>query len=143
MRSFRVVLFVLSLLCLGSACAKPDALKSARSGDLSMVCNEPYHGHLAFLYGTEEYSRVIEELRQAVEKEPGVLDRMTAAFFDEPHRDYVFKYGALDRTDNFLVLRYFARVVDHPLIAGYQVQLAFDIGSRACREIYVSEVPLE
>ncbi len=143
MRSFRVYLIVLSLLFFGNSCAKPDALRSALSGDLRMVYEKPYRGHLTMLYGTEEYSQTIEELRQAVEKEPGVLDQLTAAFFEEPHREYGFKYAALDRACNLLVLRYFARVVDHPLIAGYQVQLAFDVDSRACRQINVSEVPLE
>ena len=82
-------------------------------------------------------------LRQDIEKNKDVLDLINQRFFAIPHKPYRYKFTALDEETNYLVLRYFARIGEHPLYAGYQIQFVFDPQSQTVTRVYTAEVTLE
>jgi len=143
MKKRLVALLLVSVLSLSLSCTKPDALTRIRNGDFSLVHKESYRGRLIFLADGKEYLTTVEHLRGIVENNMDIFDLLSERFYPIPHLGYRFKYAALDSENNSLVLRYFARIPEHPLYAGYQIQLVFDSGSRRLEKIYTSEVPLE
>lgn len=128
---------------LSMQCAKDDVLSIVRKGDMSKVYRESYRRGLVFLGDGKEYAASVERLRRVIDKNMDVLDLLTERLYTEPHLGYRFKYAALDDEKGVLVLRYFARIPEHPIYAGYQVQFVFDAESCDLLSIYTSEVPLE
>lgn len=55
---------------------------------------------------------------------------------------YRYTSTRFDRENNRTVVRYFGRVVDDPVIAGYQIQFVFDAKNKLIM-VCVSSVPLE
>lgn len=108
-----------------------------------MVYKEEYRGRLVFLGDGREYADVVERLRHMIEENMDVLDQLTKRLYAEPHLGYRFKYASLDREHAVFMLRYFARIPEHPVYAGYQIQLIFDVESLELLRLHVSEVPLE
>lgn len=143
MKTILHVSLLFSVLTLFVRCAKPDALQGVREGDFSMVRKGAYRARLVFLAEGREYSTTVEHLRAMIERNIDVLDLLSERLYAEPHFGYRFKFAAIDSANDILVLRYFARMGDHPVYAGYQMQLLFDIGSQQLLRIYTCEVPLE
>jgi hypothetical protein len=132
------------LICLSFFyCTKSNVLSNVRAGDFSIVYEDNYRGTLRLLREGGDYHEIIGELRTDIEKDMTVLDTITARSSAIPHKQYKFKYAAVDKDANFLVLRYFARIVEHPVYAGHQIQFVFDITTWKIQKIFVSEVPLE
>lgn len=90
-----------------------------------------------------EQAGAAERLHAMVDENMDVLNMISDRFHVIEHMEYRFKYAAFDVESDELVLRYFARIVEHPLYAGYQIQLVFDGGSRRLKRVFAAEVPLE
>jgi hypothetical protein len=140
--SFLLASSLLSMLLLLS-CKRNDELNRVRAGDFGLVYKGTYRGRLNFLGAGRQYESMVHELRADIERDNMVFDLISKEFHTIPHGVFQFKYAAIDEDRDFLVLRYFARVAEHPLYAGYQMQFVFSCNSRRLREIYTSEVPLE
>ncbi len=137
------IVIAISILCLPVLCKRQDALSRIRTGDFSNVHEGAYRGQLRFLRENSAYHESTENLRQDIEKNMDVLDLISQRFYTIPHKPYRYKFTALDEETSYLVLRYFARIEEHPLYAGYQIQFIFDPQSQMVKEIYTAEVPLE
>lgn len=140
--SFIAFLFVFVIFPFLS-CGKHDALSSIRRGDFSIVHKDTYRGQLRFLGEGRERKELVDALRGEIEGNSEVLDLISEKFYTIAYHPYRFKFAALDEEKNLLVLRYFARIVEHPVYAGYQIQFLFDLESRHLVRVYTSEVPLE
>lgn len=140
----RMVLMAAVVACSwGLACRGPGALDAIRDGDFSLVEQGSYAGRLIILTeGMEQFETALR-LRLMVEENMDVLDSVSDRCHTLEHVGYRFKYAAFDAERNALLLRYFARIVEHPLYAGYQIQLRFDADSRRLIRVYTEEVPLE
>lgn len=136
-------LFVIILLPI-LACYTYDSFKSLKQGDFSLVFSGKYKKATTLLRDGGEYKGVVDGLRTEIEKNLFLLSRITKEHYDiSGTLVYKFKFAALDSISNRLILRYFTRIYNHPLLAGYQVQLVFDAESRELVRIYTAEVPLE
>jgi hypothetical protein len=107
------------------------------------VMKGSYRGNLHFLGDGREHREAVEYLRELVETDFAVLDMISNRFYTIPHLGYKFKYAALDMDSSMMMLRYFARIREHPVYAGYQIQFLFDAESRKLKAVYTEEVPLE
>lgn len=91
-----------------------------------------------------EYKRVVDGFRSEIEKNRALLLMITKEHYDVSGMlFYKFKFAALDSIRTYLILRYFARIYNHPLLAGYQIQFVFNAESRELVKIYTAEVALE
>ncbi len=104
---------------------------------------DTYRGHLLFLGDGKEYRETVDYLRGVIKKNFEVLDVISEKFYTMPHLGYKFKYAALDTENGVMMLRYFARIREHPVYAGYQIQFLFDGDTRVLKGVYTVEVPLE
>lgn len=138
-RAICIVLFLLALVF----CQKRDDLSGIRRGDFSRVAEGSYHGRLQFLGDGGEYIQIVRHLRGMVERDFVVLDVISDRFYEIPHLGYQFKYAAVDTANGLLLLRYFARIGEHPVYAGYEIQFLFDAESQKLKIVYTDEVPLE
>ncbi|MDH4211579.1 MAG: hypothetical protein OEV79_09060 [candidate division WOR-3 bacterium] len=133
-----ILLFVTSI-----SCKKRDEFALLHEGDFSIVTKGSYRGHLLFLGDGREHRETVEYLKGLVDNNFGILELINERFYAIPHMGYRFKYAALDTESGMMVLRYFARIREHPVYAGYQIQFLFDAESRRLKGIYTEEVPLE
>ncbi len=125
------------------SCKKRDEFALLHEGDFSIVTQGSYRGHLQFLGDGREHRKTVEYLKGLVDKNSEILDLISDEFYTIPHMGYKFKYAALDAESGTMMLRYFARIREHPVYAGYQIQFLFDAESRHLKGIYTEEVPLE
>jgi hypothetical protein len=126
------------------ACREVDEFSNLRAGNCDIVIRGRYQGRPIYLPPGSEYEELIRPFRNRIEKNIDVLPMITRKFFFASSKLlYKFKFTSLDREKNLLILRYFARVVNHPIFAGYQIQFVFDIDSKRLIKIFTSEVPLE
>jgi len=140
----RLVFFSIAIVVTANTfCKRQDELSKIHAGDFSIVYEGKYHGRLKFLAEGREYQDLVKDLRVYIEKDTSLLSLISARFYTIPHHGYQFKFAALDETSDCLVLRYFARIEEHPLYAGYQIQFVFTLPSRILKKIFTSEVPLE
>ncbi len=136
-------IFIIGLLPI-LACHTYDSFRSLKQGDFSLVFSGKYKEATTLLRDGAEYKGVVDRLRTEIEKNLFLLSRITKEHYDiSGTLVYKFKFAALDSISNRLILRYFTRIYNHPLLAGYQVQLVFDAESRELVRIYTAEVPLE
>lgn len=143
MKTRLALFFIAIVIAAHMFCKRQDGLSKIHAGDFSIVYRGKYHGRLRFLGEGREYRELVEGLRAYVEKNMSVLSSISERFYTIPHKDYRFKFAALDETSDYLVLRYFARIDEHPLYAGYQIQFVFALPSRSLMKVFTSEVPLE
>ncbi len=126
------------------SCRRNPGLNRIRAGDLSIVYKDTYRGRLEFLGPGREYESLVNRLRGEIEKDGMcLLNVISGEYYTIPHYAYEFKYAACDEANDHLVLRYFARIGEHPLYAGYQIQFVFSLVSGNLLKIFTSEVPLE
>lgn len=136
-------IFIIGLLST-LTCHTYNSFKSLEQGDFSLVFSGRYKEATTFLRDGAEYKSVVDGLRTEIEKNLFLLSKITKEHYDVSGTlVYKFKFAALDSVSNYLILRYFTRIYNHPLLAGYQVQLVFDAESRELVRIYTAEVPLE
>jgi hypothetical protein len=124
-------------------CQKRDDLSRIKRGDFSLVTEGSYHGRLYFLGDGGELIQSVRDLRGIVERDFDVLDLISNRFYEMPHFGYRFKYAAVDTATGLIMLRYFARIGEHPVYAGYEIQFLFDTESQKLKMVYTDEVPLE
>ncbi len=138
--AFRQLLVVFfSLLPL--TCKQDDEFQKIREGNFDIVLKGRYEGRPIYAEPTEE--ETINSLRAHIEKNLDVLQIISDKYFGRSILFYNFKFAALDQEKNRLVLRYFARITDDPIYAGYQIQFVYDINSKRLIQIFTCEVPLE
>lgn len=135
---------LLCALSLVMGCRQKDVFQKMRDGDFSIVAQDTYRGHAVFLRNAGEFEDVVVELRSEIEKNKDMLPLVTRKFFSVSQElHYKFKLIMFDKEKDYLILRYFARIAEHPLYAGYQIQFVIDIDARRIIKIYTAEVPLE
>ena len=132
-----------SILITVISCRKKDEFDLLHNGDFSIVTKGSYRGNLLFLGDGREHRETVEHLRGLVERNFEILELISEKFYTIPHMGYRFKYAALDTESGVMMLRYFARIREHPVYAGYEIQFLFDSGSRKLTSVYTEEVPLE
>ncbi len=126
------------------ACRHADEFKKIRDGDFDIVEKETYRGTPMYVGQGGDYQDLVTSLRLDIEKNIDLLPLITKNFFSVEYQlSYRFKFAAIDKEKSYLILRYFARIPDHPLYAGYQTQFVFDVHTKKLLKIYTAEVPLE
>ena len=143
MRKYFTILLVALVIYPFSSCKRQEPLNRIRSGDFSIVYKDTYRGRVRFLGQGNEHKGLVDRLRSEIERNSDVLDLISERFYTIPYLPYRFKFAALDEEKNHMVLRYFARIIEHPVFAGYQIQFLFDLESQRLLRVYTSEVPLE
>lgn len=139
---FSRYLVLLALLLM--VCHVYDPLKELKQGDFDIVEPGKYHGTTIFLRAGTPYKDVADILRHEIEQNRDLLPIITRKHYDVQERlVYEFKFAALDSIRDTLILRYFARIYDHQILAGYQIQFVFKAGSRELVSIFTAEVGLE
>lgn len=138
-----LILITASIVCSVLLCKRQDVLSRIRAGDFTNVHKGTYRGRLRFLRESSTYHESTEKLRQDIDENTDVLDVISQRFYTIPHKPYRYKFTALDEESNYIILRYFARIGEHPLYAGYQIQFVFDPQSQTVTEVYTAEVTLE
>ena len=125
-------------------CQTYNPLERLKQGDFSDVEMGKYRGPTIFLRDGAQYKDIIDKIREAIEQDHDLFPEITRKYYDVPDiLVYKFKFAALDTVMDNFVLRYFARIYNHPIIAGYQIQFVFRVDSRRLTRIYTKEVALE
>lgn len=88
--------------------------------------------------------RRIDRLRHDVEQHENLLRSYVREQLDaKPPLEFHFSYAAFDSTANRLLLRYFAFHPNPTLVAGWQVQLVYQLPRTRLLQVYVEALPLE
>jgi hypothetical protein len=125
-------------------CRTYDPLKNLKQDDFGIVNKGKYRGTTIFLRDNGQYKQDIDILRSEIRKNHDLLPKITRLHYHVPETlVYEFKFAAFDSLMNNFILRYFARVYDHPTIAGYQIQFVFNADSGELLCVFTSEVALE
>lgn len=136
--------YIISFMLLFTVCRTYHHLESIKKGDYSMVTMGKYQGTMVFLRDAAQYKKVIDEFRGELEQDRHLFPKITRYYYDIPDLlVYKFKFAARDTFMDYFILRYFARIYNHPTLAGYQIQFIFNAGSRRLIDIYTKEVSLE
>ncbi|MGD9379878.1 MAG: hypothetical protein PVI51_04860 [candidate division WOR-3 bacterium] len=144
MERYWVLLSIVFVLASDLSCGVDSGLKAVRAGDYNIVSKGTYHGRLEFLRNGGKYVQSVEKFRAEIEQdEMMLLNMITDRFHRIPHGEYRFKFAAVDEVSDCLVLRYFARIFEHRILAGYQIQFVFARASGKLLKIFTAEVPLE
>ncbi|UCC11251.1 MAG: hypothetical protein JSW02_07805 [candidate division WOR-3 bacterium] len=127
-----------------TGCSRKTLLQKIDEGDLSSVYQGRYTGTTRFLRDGAEYKETVDMIRREIEAHEDLLMVMTGKYFPVDRlRTYKFKFAMVDETQGELILRYFARLPDHPVFAGCQLQFVYDLDAKQLTKIFTSEVPLE
>jgi hypothetical protein len=141
---WRIAKYLFVFILLSAVCHTYDPLKNIRQGDFDIVSMGKYRGTITMLRDGAQYKEIIDGLRSEIEQNRDLLPEITRRHYDVPEiLVYKFKFAALDSVMANIILRYFARIYDHPILAGYQIQFVFSIDSGALVNIFTSEVGLE
>jgi len=140
-----VVLYMLLAACMCAAgCGRKSTLQRIDEGDLSSVVQGRFQGTTRFLRDGAEYKETVDALRREIEAHEDLFMVMTEKYFPiDELMPYTFKFALVDEAQRELILRYFARLPDHPVFAGCQLQFVYDLDARHIVKIFTSEVPLE
>ena len=138
-------LFVLCAACLAlSNCSRKTILQRIDDGDLSGVYQGRYQGTTRFLRDGSEYTETVDAIRAEIAAHEDLLMVMTEKYFPvDELKPYTFKFAMVDDAQAELILRYFARLPDHQVFAGCQLQFVYDLATRQIVKIFTAEVPLE
>lgn len=125
-------------------CQTYHPLERIKQGDYSVVVMGKYRGTAIFLRDGAQYKNIIDRIRDEIEKDSHLFPEITRHHYDIPELlVYRFKFAAIDTVEDNFILRYFARIYNHPILAGYQIQFVFDTESLRLVHIYTKEVGLE
>jgi len=136
---------IIPFLFLMVVCRENNEFNKLKEGDFAIVVRGTYRGRPIYLGpDNKKYEDLINQLCSKIDKHHDVLPMITRKFFFVPEKlVYKFKFATLDKEKKRLILRYFARVVSHPVWAGYQIQFVFDTTTKKLVQIFTAEVPLE
>jgi hypothetical protein len=127
-----------------TGCSRKTLLQRIDEGDLSSVYQGRYKGTTRFLRDGAEYKETVDMIRAEIEAHEDLLLVMTGKYFPvDELMAYKFKFAMVDETQGELILRYFARLPDHPVFAGCQLQFVYDLDTKRLTKTFTSEVPLE
>ena len=145
MKHLFILLFVfITISVITTECSRKTILQKIDEGDLSGVYQGRYQGTTRFLRDGAEYKKTVDMIRREIEAHEDLLMVMTQKYFPvDDLMPYTFKFAMVDETQRELILRYFARLPDHPIFAGCQLQFVYDLDTRQLTKIFTSEVPLE
>jgi hypothetical protein len=142
--NYKIKISIIVSLFFIIVCVKKNEFQKIKNGDFSIVTMGTYHGKPVYIGQGREYQILVNDFRDEIDRNKEILPMITRKYFLVAETlIYKFKYVAIDKEKNYLILRYFARVMNHPVYAGYQVQFIFDITKRQLVDIYTAEVPLE
>ncbi|MEO0106500.1 MAG: hypothetical protein ABIL70_00410 [candidate division WOR-3 bacterium] len=136
--------FFFILLTTTISCHQRDIWSKIREGNYEIIRKGSYRGKLKYLAQPGEHEATILRFRADIEKNIALFPEITKKFFvitDE--LKYQYKFTWLDEEKNYLILRYFARIYNHPVYAGYQIQFVIDKKEKQIIQIFITEVPLE
>ncbi len=137
-------ILIMLFMFLAIVCKEEEALQKIKEGNFDMVNKGTYHGTAIYLRQGGEYKDLVDTFRNEIEKNRDVLPMITKKFFSVSETlIYKFKFVAFDESTNYLIVRYFARILDDPVYAGYQIQFVYNIETKNLVEIFTAEVPLE
>lgn len=143
-RYWRIAKYFVIFVLLSVVCQTYDPLKNLKRGDFDIVKMGKYRGRAIFLRDGAQYKKSIDVLRSEIERDGDLLPKITRIHYDVPEiLVYKFKFAAFDSMMDNFILRYFARLYDHPILAGYQIQFVFNADSRELVSIFTLEVGLE
>lgn len=144
MKRHSIWICLLLVLMVFLSCGRGSGINAVRAGDYRIVSKGTYRGHLQFQGNSGGQLESVKKLRAEIEKdEMMILNKISDRFYMIPHAPYKFKFAAIDEAADYLVLRYFARIFEHPVYAGYQIQFVYTRNSGKLLKIYTAEVPLE
>lgn len=144
MRTLILLSIVIMVAISTIGCGRKTLMQRIDDGDLSSVYQGRYRGTTRFLRDGAEYKDIVDVIRAEIEAHEDLLLIMTEKYFPiDELMAYKFKFVLVDETQGELILRYFARLPDHPVFAGCQLQFVYDLDSRQLTKIFTSEVPLE
>ena len=136
--------FVVSLLAIFIACPRKNIFEKIINDDWSIVATGRYQGKTIFLPDGGDYKTLVDQIRAEISQHKEVLPMVTTHFFPVYNNlTFKFMYGAFDEEKNYLILRYFARIYEHPVYAGFQIQFVYDVNKKNIVTIYTAEVPFE
>jgi hypothetical protein len=139
--SYLVTVMVVSF---SVTCTKRGIFQDIRRGNFDSVTKGRYAGHASYVPQPQEFERLIAQFRDEIETHIDVLSLISNHFFSTDETlSYRYKFVAHDEEKNYLIVRYFARTMNHPLYAGYQIQFVFEVHSKKLVHIYADEVALE
>lgn len=142
----RTLLLWLSICIVGilSNCPHKSTFDRLDDGDFTIVTKGTFRGKTIFLRDGGQYRETVDAYRVAIESRLYLLPMIIRKHYIVPEKlDFLFKYATIEQERELLILRYFARVLHHPVHAGYQIQFVFEMENNTCTAIYASEVPLE
>ncbi len=142
MKRYSLAIIILFFLIAG--CKEQMIFRRIKAGNFEDVQRGFYYGETRFIGPGTEYNKLVKKLQMEIERHQDILPKITRKFFMVPQQlNYKFKYACIDDEKGYLILRYFARIFEHPIYAGYQIQLVFDIDTKRLVRIFTNGVPLE
>lgn len=140
----KVITTVMIITLFSIVCKKPGIFQNIRHGNFDGVTKGKYPGRTLYLSQPHEDKQLAEFFRRQIEANSDVFPLITKHFFfNDETLYYKFKFVAYDDEKDYLIVRYFARIVNQPIYAGYQIQFVFDGPATKLVHIYTFEVPLE
>lgn len=143
LRTVRLYVF-LAVCILATVCGRKTLFQKIDQGDLSGIVHGQYRGTTRFLREGGECAEYVDAFRREIEAHEDLFMPITEKYFPTYGlKPYRFKFALLDDAEHEMILRYFARLPDHPVFAGCQLQFVYDLDTGNLTRIFVSEVPLE
>lgn len=134
----------MGVLCVMITCRSVDVFERIRNDTYDHIFCGTYHGSALFTRDGGAFASLIVDFRHRVETNADVLSHIVHRSFSTSEQlVFKYKFTAHDAEKRYLILRYFARIPEHHLFAGYQIQFVFEIPTKKLIEVYTAEVPLE
>jgi hypothetical protein len=133
-----------AVIILAVTCHPARFWKDLRTGDFTLVEEGTYRGFPRYMQHPGAYEAIVRQCRAQIEKNTDLMPLITDRFFavtKELHFQY--KFTSIDSVSQCLIMRYFARIADDPLYAGYQIQFVYALRQRDFVRVFTSRVPLE
>jgi hypothetical protein len=137
-------MYIVTLVCAMIMCANIDVFERIRNDTYDQIFRGTYQGSALYVRDGGAFASLISDFRHRIETNDDVLPHIVHTVFSTSEQlDFRYKFTAHDADTEYLVLRYFARIPEHDLFAGYQIQFVFEIPTEKLIRIYTAEVPLE
>lgn len=127
-----------------TACRTASLWTELAAGDYRRVERGRYHGSPQYLPHPGPYEETVNRCRAEIENHHESLASITRSVFPVAESlCFEYKFASVDQDSQAIILRYFARIRDHRVIAGFQIQFVYDLRSTVLRRVLTAEVPLE